>query len=909
MRAGGRNTMLEEEILFKCGDGSLMLRRSNRFQPEDRVWCLPPEPGGDAARLAREAALPLPLAQVLSRRGWTSAEAIAAFLSADVAAMSDPFLMKGMREGVARIAEALRRGERIVVYGDYDVDGQCSTALMLSALRRAGGRVDYFIPHRIDEGYGLHVESIRNLADRADLLVTVDCGITAVAEVAEAHRLGMDVVVTDHHEPGEELPAAVAVINPKQPGCPYPDKGLAGCGVAFRLVEALYRHLGEDPAQVWEWSDLVALATVADVVPLVGENRIIVRQGLPRFRHRLGLRRLMEVAGVAQEEPSVGQVGFQLAPRLNAAGRMADASAAVELLLTDDPDEAERLAVQLDAENTRRREVEQAICEAAEAWVEAHADLDEDRALVVEGDGWHPGVIGIVASRLVERYHRPVIVLSRAGDEAVGSGRSIEGFDLIGALHTVGHLMQRFGGHAAAAGLTIRTADIPRFRDAFLREAARRLSKDDLLPTLRIDALLTASEVDVSLAEAVARFAPFGVGNPEPVFALPPLQVVESRSVGQDQQHWRLVLRSSRGEPIDAIGFDMAPAYAARFAPGDWVQAAGTLSLDEWNGRPRVQLRLRDVRKAETGEADLLEATLRRIVGGRGRTAEERPAVPYVAVERMVVPWGDATVEVHAVDLRGNGIDPRIEALRLGAAADTLFVWVAGSSLRGGEGWSSIRIEDGASPGRIGGRVCRGGVPVNAPAGIRHARVAVVFWDVPADEAELAAAVSGAATWSERIDLYLTFTPEGVEAVMERMAADFPPVDALRRIYVRLRQRVPRPGPLPVAALRAELMRDAVAASSAGIRYALRLFAETGLLRIHAWDDHVPFVEVVAPPAGKVDLGSSVRYNDAEERRERAKRFGRLALAASGAELIGRALGARIREASGTGSTAERQAR
>jgi single-stranded-DNA-specific exonuclease len=540
------------------------------------------------------------VAQILWKRGLRDPADAAAFLEARLKDLPDPSSLAGVDAAVRRLARALAEDEPITVFGDYDVDGVSSTALLVSFLRACGGRrVDFHIPHRLRDGYGLGAEAVEELAARGTrLLVTLDCGVTAVSEIDAAAARGMEVIVVDHHQTPPDLPRAVAILNPWQPGCRYPTKELAAVGVTFLLCAALRRFLRE---QGWferrkepdlrEFLDLVALGTIADVVPLLGANRLLVRAGLRRLgtAERPGIRALKRAAGMeADAEVGAGQVAFRLAPRINAAGRLDDARRAVELLLTEDAGRAESLARQLDAANAERQSIERALLEEAVA----QAEGQRSKALVVAGEGWHPGVIGIVASRLVDRFRRPAVVIGFDPETGVGrgSGRSIGGFDLHAALARCADLLQGYGGHKQAAGLTIAREAVPAFAQSFARVAEEGFDEAAAEPVCVVEGVVRPGDLDESLCEAIEGMAPFGAGNPEPVLALLGA-AVRGRVVGAGGDHLKLQL--DEAPLVDAIGFGMGEKLAqlARH-----VDLAFTLAMDEFRGVRRPQLRLRAIR-------------------------------------------------------------------------------------------------------------------------------------------------------------------------------------------------------------------------------------------------------------------------------------------------------------------------
>ena len=548
-----------------------------------------PDPGLVAA-LAAELGVPEPLAAILVQRGFAAPDIAKAFLRPDLERLSDPCGWADMRSAVDLLAGAVRSGTPILVHGDYDVDGQCAAALLTRVLRSAGGDAHAFVPHRLRDGYDFGAAGLveaRRL--NAGLVVTCDCGISAVDAVRTARAEGREVIVTDHHVPGDELPPASAVLDPRRPDCPNEDNDLCGTGVAFKLAQALMPALGRSSNVPLHFLDYVALATVADVVPLTGENRILVRHGLKMLADSrwTGLRALVDAAGLAGRSIKAGHVGFILAPRLNAVGRIGDAAQGVRLLLSDDPAEAAAIARELETLNARRQALDQRILEETIALAERVLRPD-DRALVLAADGWHPGVIGIVASRLVERYGRPTFLIGWDGDTGRGSGRSISGFDLHEALRRVGHHLEKYGGHRMAAGLTVRRDRFEPFRVAFLRVAGELLGPDDLVPRQRVDLELPLGLLSDKLERLMRYLEPCGPGNPAPVFGVRAARAVGARRVGTN--HLRFLLDDGSGV-LPAIGFQWADAV-----PDAWLaeplDVAFRLERDEWQGRATLQARV-----------------------------------------------------------------------------------------------------------------------------------------------------------------------------------------------------------------------------------------------------------------------------------------------------------------------------
>ena len=548
-----------------------------------------PDPGLVAA-LAAELGVPEPLAAILVQRGFAAPDIAKAFLRPDLERLSDPCGWADMRAAVDLLAGAVRSGTPILVHGDYDVDGQCAAALLTRVLRSAGGDAHAFVPHRLRDGYDFGAAGLAEARRlNAGLVVTCDCGITAVDAVRTARAEGREVIVTDHHVPGDELPPASAVLDPRRPDCPNEDNDLCGTGVAFKLAQALMPALGRSSNVPLHFLDYVALATVADVVPLTGENRILVRHGLKMLADSrwTGLRALVDAAGLAGRSIKAGHVGFILAPRLNAVGRIGDAAQGVRLLLSDDAAEAAAIARELETLNARRQALDQRILEETIALAERVLRPD-DRALVLAADGWHPGVIGIVASRLVERYGRPTFLIGWDGDTGRGSGRSIAGFDLHGALRRVGHHLEKYGGHTMAAGLTVRRDRFEAFRVAFLRVAGELLDPDDLVPEQRVDLELPLGLVSEKLEKLFRYLEPCGPGNPAPVFGVRAARAVGARRVGAN--HLRFLLDDGSGV-LPAIGFQWADAV-----PEAWLaqplDVAFRLERDEWQGRTTLQARV-----------------------------------------------------------------------------------------------------------------------------------------------------------------------------------------------------------------------------------------------------------------------------------------------------------------------------
>jgi single-stranded-DNA-specific exonuclease len=550
----------------------------------------------DAAALAAALNLPPIVGRLLAARGHGTPDAAKRFLRPRLDQLHDPSALAGLDRAVDRLARAVRARETILVHGDYDVDGMASTSLLLRAIRAFGGVAVPFIPRRLTDGYDLTAAGVQAaIAARAAVVVTCDCGTTALGPIADLGAAGIDVIVSDHHLPGGPLPSCLAVLNPKQAGCAYPDKDLAAVGVAFKLAIALARALGESEEFVLGMLDLVALATVADIAPLRGENRVFTRRGLRLMgaTRNVGLRALIRASGLEGKAMTAGRVGFLLAPRLNAVGRLDHALRGVELLTTEDEGLALRLARDMEELNRRRQELDRLTLAEAMRQLEA-TDLDARYGIVLADPSWHPGVIGIAASRVVELTGRPTVLIAIQDGEGKGSGRSIPALDLHGALSECRDLFVRFGGHRAAAGVTIVPDNVAAFAARFDAVARERLTPEDLQPELRIDAELTLDEATESLESVLRHFEPFGIGNPTPTFLAHDLRLAaRPRVVGE--HGLKLRLRAPSGREMDAIGWAMGD-LAATLDVARPVDVVFRLERDEWNGASRLQLRLADIR-------------------------------------------------------------------------------------------------------------------------------------------------------------------------------------------------------------------------------------------------------------------------------------------------------------------------
>ncbi|HEY1910356.1 MAG TPA: single-stranded-DNA-specific exonuclease RecJ [Vicinamibacterales bacterium] len=564
----------------------------------DALACDDPAGG----RLAAALDLPPVVARLLCQRGLSDPEQASRFLNPSLEHLHDPLALADMGVAVDRIMAAIARKERIAIHGDYDVDGITSTVILRRALELLGADVTHFIPERLKDGYGLQPAAIERLhADGVALVVSVDCGIRGADAALRARELGVDLIITDHHEPDSELPRALAVINPKRHDCSYPDKNLAGVGVALKLVQALCRKAGRDnwlPGFV----KVAAIGTLADVVPLVGENRVIAKIGLELLTkgpHKVGLRALLDVSGLAGKTIDSYHIGFMLAPRVNAAGRMSTPDIATRLLLAQDEtmaEEVRQLALQLDGENVKRQEEEAEILAAAKKIVQTDPEIGARTILVVAGEGWHRGVIGIVASKLVDAFHRPAIVLSVEDGVAHGSCRSFSRFDMLAALERCAPLMTRFGGHKQAAGLTMDAGRIRELRLAVNDIADETLGPEDLMPRLRIDSDLAFRGITGGVAAGIYSLAPFGAGNPRPVFAARGVEIVDGPRKLKER-HLKMSLKQE-GRIFRAVAWRAAERHEFLTEHKASLDVAFSLEQNQYNGETYVELTLADLKKS-----------------------------------------------------------------------------------------------------------------------------------------------------------------------------------------------------------------------------------------------------------------------------------------------------------------------
>ncbi len=535
---------------------------------------------------------------ILYNRGICESEAIAEFLKCDLGNLHDPYLLKDMDKAVSRIRQALENNEKITIYGDYDVDGITSIAILYKHLTSLGFEVDYYIPDRIQEGYGVNRDALDKIKENGTkVVITVDTGITAVEETEYAKSIGMDIIITDHHECKETIPAAYAAIDPKRKDCTYPFKNLAGVGVAFKLIQALDDNTSVDEL-IEKYSDLICLGTVADISPLIDENRIIVTKGLEKFSNteNIGLKALIDVSITNNKAITTSTIGYILAPRINASGRLGCASRSVEMFLTSDKEKAYELANDLCEENTTRQQTEQKMFAEALEYIEDNPAIKDDQVLVIAHENWHHGIVGIVSSKITEKFYKPSILFAIDGDEAKGSGRSISGFNLFEALENTNEILEKFGGHELAAGLSIKTENIEKFRESINKQTITKIDENALIPTVSIDAVIKPSYITLETVDEINKLQPFGVDNPSPIFAVRNIKIHKISTMSEGK-HLRMTLLKEN-KFLDAVGFGMGEYYN-HLKEGDFIEVAFGLDINDYKGFKNVQLILKDIKPYE----------------------------------------------------------------------------------------------------------------------------------------------------------------------------------------------------------------------------------------------------------------------------------------------------------------------
>ena len=843
-----------------------------------KKWVLPSVQKENQELLVRSLQISPLLAVLLLNRGIDSPEAAEAFLAGGLDQLHSPWLMTDMDKAILRIKRSLDSGESVVVYGDYDVDGQTAVALLVYVLRALSSRperIGYYIPHRMDEGYGLNCEAVKELAAYNQLAITVDCGVVSCREADLAASLGLDLIITDHHEPGDILPDAAAVLNPKRPDSAYPFRELAGVGVAYKLVQALGERYGRD---FREHLDLTALGTTADLVPLVGENRILVRHGLERLSStdKVGLRALRDVSGL-KGDLKASDLGYRLGPRLNAGGRLGTSLRGATLLLTEDPHEAAAIAKELDEANKERQELEARVVEEAVEIVERENYASEP-ALVLASDRWHPGVIGIAASRLVNRYYLPTVVIALDGQEGKGSGRSIVGFDLYQGLTACRETLRQFGGHVMAAGLSIDRDHLNAFRECFCRTAAECLKPEDYIPKVQVDAQITLDTVSDELIAELQRLEPCGMGNPAPVLQVSG-SVINWNPVGRDASHLKCVVQDGSGCVMDAIGFGLAAAMQGHQGQQEYIGLLVQPQVNEWNGRSDLQLQIQELqplREAETFADRWMQAYPWELAGVYDSVCWEASA-------------GDAGSKARAgrvMDARGTRDRVRY-VLQTCGASERVLVYV-NTPRQALEVCRALRIhQPGESPfiGFSHGlmtadeavecqeRLTSGDMTWCVSCGPDHPGVwdRVISWDVPPSLDVLRRLAAGTRTAGV---LHLLFGPSDRRVLQNSLRRRFPDRDQLASFYRGLKQ-------CGDEGLTKEALADAAhaAALGEGLEFALSVFEELEL--IESIEGNEAAVRLLPTPKNKLDLTTSVLYNEGMSKKQESLQFLRTCLEGS----------------------------
>jgi len=555
-----------------------------------------PEEEKYVPELGNKLGIPDKIARLLAIRGIKTYDDAEYFFRPKIDNLHDPFLMKDMDVGAERLALAIRKSEKVLVYGDYDVDGTTATSCIYTFLKEFGVDADYYIPHRFKEGYGINPDGIKYAEEiKASLIVSVDCGITAIEEAKVAKEKGIDLIICDHHTVGDEIPDAVAVLDPKRPDCNYPFDGLSGAGVGFKLIQGTIKKLGLPESVSYKFLDLVAISIASDIVPIIDENRVLMKAGLNMIQKspRVGIKALLDLIKVSKDEVNTAKIVFSIGPRINAAGRMGDASTAVKLMISETLSEAKAHAYELESINLKRRDTDSKTMKEAMAQIDEDFNMEETSTIVLYAEGWHLGVIGIVASRLVDLYHRPAIMLSKVNGKVKGSARSIKGFNIYKAIKKCEDLLEQFGGHEFAAGLTLTEKNLSEFRRRMNELAFTDLSENSFEPELTIDAKLDLGEVDMKFWKLLSQFEPFGPGNLRPIFVSQNVKAVgEPTIVGNG--HLKMRVKQENSGVFDTIGFNMHE-YLPDVRNGNPFQVAYVIEENNWNGRRTLQLRLKDI--------------------------------------------------------------------------------------------------------------------------------------------------------------------------------------------------------------------------------------------------------------------------------------------------------------------------
>ncbi|SEO33970.1 single-stranded-DNA-specific exonuclease RecJ [Propionispora vibrioides] len=839
---------------------SRICRRWNPVQPRPDIQ----------SRLSAALGISRITAQILLNRGLDNIEEAKAFLYGAKEALHDPQQLEDMDRAVQRIKAALDNKQKITIYGDYDVDGITATALFYRTLRQLGGEVGYYIPDRQSEGYGVHAAALERLYEQgAGLIVTVDCGISAAAEIAGIQER-VDIIVTDHHQPPEKLPPAYAVINPKRPDCGYPEKQLAGVGVAYKVCQSLWCHYqGKD--SLLNCLDLVALGTVADVVSLLGENRILVKAGLAEMAKgtNTGLRALMNTCKLLPEQLEADKIGFVLAPRINAAGRVGKADLAVELLITEDEVRAQEIAALLENENTVRKNIEKQILEEAGQ----AAGQCSDQVMVLAGQ-WHPGIIGIVASRLVDVYYRPVVMIALQDGQGRGSCRSVAGFDIYLALMQCADLLLHFGGHSQAAGFSILPENLEAFRQRLNDIAGKVLPPEALIPELQIDALVSLTEVDFSLVEELKRLAPYGMGNAAPLLACENLEVSQARAIGQEGRHLKMRVQQKK------CGSDVIAWQLGSLAPvignGGRVDVAFVPEINEWNGARNLQLKALDVRPAvkEKENHAIIKSSNHHL-----ELHDYRNVVNKLEHILTVLATGEKTViyvntAVQAGELIG----------QLTLAADGRFAvdWYSQQCTAERRGMIESRWQSRELQAIV--LVPNACVDITLPA-VRH----VVFYHAALNKKEFSEQCSKLERDADSFRLHLVFGKNDIGQTGSFLKSSLPDRAITGYVYLLLRSETEQDRPVDITAQTIKEMifkKYNIVITEDGVAAALQILTELKLLEVLNGQDGCWRLALSKPPGHKLDIEQSLTFRAGQAKLEEFSRFARQLMEATAGEIL-----------------------
>ena len=823
-------------------------------------------------QLAEKLDAPLLIAQLLVNRGITKITAARQFLDPKLSNLNEPTKMNGMSDAVDRIKRAIDGGEKIYIYGDYDVDGITSVSLLMPCLKELGGEVDYYIPNRLDEGYGISRDGVAELKEKGcGLMITVDCGISAVEEIKMANEAGMDVIITDHHQPGEELPAALVTLNPKLEDSGYPFDRLAGIGLAFKLAQALVGDAsGKDKTLLQDQLDLVALGTIADVAPLVDENRVMTKFGLEELNkmERIGVRALCEVSSVKEGEVSVGTVGFRLGPRINAAGRVDTAHSAVKLLTTDSYEEALEIAKKLDAINKERQNIEREILGAARKQLHKF-DLAQEKGLVLAGNGWHPGVVGIVASRLQEQYYRPTIVISLEGDAGRGSARSIPEFDIFHGLTQCSHLLEKFGGHKAAAGLAIAKENIGEFRKEFSRVVAETLEPDDLKPKALIDVDIAMSELTMELVEQLALLEPHGLGNPRPSVALRGLSMKGiPRIVGKTGAHLQVMVSDGQ-QSLKGIAFNRADMERELYDENARLDMVCRPFINVWRDMRSVELRVEEILVHHEDAPAVMAASAEIMELSQLKMVDRRNIPDKRHHLRNLLRQGEKSL----LYVRDNAAVDQLQGIISKYAASTKLGLCYNETSAG----ERDKMKEGLMQGELD--AITSCVPFEEPLpGLKH----LVFCHPVPTREYFARCCAPAVETDESVYVHMIFNNKDLELLTAILSQQYPDRQTLVNVYRKVKELSADNAPVPMEKLVEGMTMDGP--KDVIITNCIAVFQEIDLAEIQQTDEKT-CVSLPSEAQARRDLKESQRYTTGDRIKNEWREFSGFMLRKTAAEI------------------------